>query len=118
LSVATPEKPLLPDHARHDVRMDGVFFFRTAVDGPFVKALEPGEVSYCVMVRSGHLRLETDFPRAPEIALGPGDAVSVSGLAPHAFRSAPPPHARGTGRFERLPPAEAPLGHWARPPGR
>jgi AraC-like DNA-binding protein len=93
----------LTDHPRHDVRMDGVFFFRTAVDGPFVKALEPGHFSYCVLVRSGELRLETDFPRAPEIALGAGDAVAIGGLAPHAFRSLAPPNRQVPGRFERLP---------------
>ena len=90
------------DHARHDVRMDGVFFFRTFVSGPFVKALEPGNFSYCVMVRAGELRLETDFPSAPEIELRAGDAVSVSGLAPHAFTSIGAPPAASPERFERL----------------
>lgn len=93
----------LANHALHDVRMDGVFFFRTCFDGAFVKALEPGNFSYCVMVRSGELRLETDFPRTPEIALRAGDAVAVSGLAPHAFTSigaAPGQKAEG---FERFP---------------
>lgn len=97
------DKPPLPDHAHHDVRMDGVFFFRTAVDGAFVKVLDPGNFSYCVMVRSGHLLLETDFPRAPEIELRPGDAVALSGLAQHAFRSMEPLHAHGSSEFERLP---------------
>jgi AraC-like DNA-binding protein len=91
------------DHARHDVRMDGVFFFRTSVDGPFVKVLEPGEFSYCVMVRSGELRLETDFPRAPVIELGTGDAVAIGGLAPHAFRSVVASDLQTPGQFERLP---------------
>jgi hypothetical protein len=101
--MAASDKPPLPDHARHDVRMDGVFFFRAAVDGHFIKALDPGNFSYCVMVRSGHLLLETDFPRAPEIDLRPGDAVSVSGLAPHAFRSVEAPRSQGSSKFDRLP---------------
>jgi len=90
------------EHVRHDVRMDGVFFFRTRMDGAFVKALEAGNFSYCVMVRSGELRLETDFPSAPMIELGAGDAVAVSGLAPHAFTSIGARPAEAPGRFERL----------------
>jgi NAD(P)-dependent dehydrogenase (short-subunit alcohol dehydrogenase family)/AraC-like DNA-binding protein len=90
------------DVARHDVRMDGVFFFRTVASGDFVKALDPGNFSYCVMVRSGEVRLETDFPSAPQIVLAAGDAVAVSGLAPHAFTSLRAPAAQEPGRFERL----------------
>ncbi|MFI4934989.1 MAG: helix-turn-helix domain-containing protein [Caulobacterales bacterium] len=98
----TLHQPSASDHARHDVRMDGVYFFRTAVDGAFVKVLEPGNFSYCVMVGTGRLRLETDFPKAPEIDLGAGDGVSISGLAPHAFRSIGAQHAEKPGRFEPL----------------
>jgi len=98
--VETNEPPA--DHARHDVRMDGVFFFRTCIDGAFSKALDPGNFSYCVMVRSGALRLETDFPRAPQIELRAGDAVAVSGLAPHAFTSIGAPPTSAPGSFERL----------------
>jgi AraC-like DNA-binding protein len=83
--------------------MEGVFFFRASMQGGFIKELDAGNLSYCVMVRSGELRLETDFPRAPEIELRAGDAVSVSGLAPHAFSSIPAPVADAPERFERLP---------------
>ncbi|HVN01578.1 MAG TPA: AraC family transcriptional regulator [Caulobacteraceae bacterium] len=93
----------LPDPARRDVRMDGVYFVAASADGAFVGALEPGEYSYCVMVRTGRLRLETDFPVRMEIDLGPGDAVAVSGLAPHLFRAAPVGRPGGGDRFVRRP---------------
>ncbi|HLY79978.1 MAG TPA: cupin domain-containing protein, partial [Caulobacteraceae bacterium] len=97
------ERPTPPDHPRHDVRMDGVFFFRTSLDGAFVKALDPGNLSYCVMVRAGQLRLETDFPRAHEIELRAGDGVAVSGLAPHAFTSTAVRPRKDPEAFERFP---------------
>jgi AraC-like DNA-binding protein len=92
------QKPI--DDIRHDVRMDGVSFFRTRIDGPFVKALDPGNFSYCVMIRSGRLRVETDFPVHMEIEVGAGDTVAVSGLAPHTFSSGDASKSTA-GRFER-----------------
>ncbi|MBW8811820.1 MAG: helix-turn-helix transcriptional regulator [Caulobacterales bacterium] len=86
--------------------MDGVFFCRISADGPFVKALDPGDFSYCLMVRSGRLRLETDFPLTLTADLGPGDAVAVSGLAPHTFRSLDAQGSDPPGRFERRPMTE------------
>ncbi|WP_430420957.1 helix-turn-helix domain-containing protein [Phenylobacterium sp.] len=77
-----------PDVVRNDVQMDGVYFVRAAADAGSVKALAPGAFSYCVMVRRGRLRLETDFPLTRTYDLGPGDAVAISGLAPHTFRAA------------------------------
>jgi AraC-like DNA-binding protein len=67
--------------------MDGVYFVRAAADAMCVKTLEPGRFSYCFMVRRGRLRLETDFPVTREFELGPGDAMAISGLAPHVFRA-------------------------------
>lgn len=93
--------PPLADYARNDVRMDGVYFCRSSVSGSFAKALDPGNFCYCVMVRSGRLRLEIDFPVSREIDLSPGDTVSVSGLAQHAFHSLDAPAAAAPGRFER-----------------
>jgi AraC-like DNA-binding protein len=81
--------------------MDGVFFFRARVDGPFVKALEPGNFSYCVMVRRGRVRIETDFPVRTAFEAGPGDAVAVSGLTPHSFASIAAAKDRTPGQFER-----------------
>ena len=103
------------DHIRHDVRMDGVFFRRASVQGPFVKALDPGNYSYCVMVRTGHMRLETDFPARFAAELGPGDAIAVSGLVSHVFRSPGASPAQVAGHFETRamgeagPPAEVEL---------
>jgi AraC-like DNA-binding protein len=100
--TAAPDPPPV-DVARNDVRMDGVYFRRISVGAPFAKSLEPGAFSYCVMVRAGRLRLETDFPVAAEVELGPGDAVAVSGLAPHAFRTLRQSAPSSPGRFEPLP---------------
>lgn len=75
------------DVPRHDVRMDGVYFVRAAAGAGGAHALELGSYSYCVMLRRGRLWLETDFPFARTFALGPGDAIAISGLAPHVFRA-------------------------------
>jgi AraC-like DNA-binding protein len=77
--------PPPPDLARHDVRMDGVYFVRAAADGGSLSTLPLGSFSYCFMLRRGRLRLESDFPFARVLDLGPGDAVALSGLAPHTF---------------------------------
>jgi AraC-like DNA-binding protein len=94
----TDELPL-PDHSRRDVRMDGVYFCRASVDGPFAKSLDPGNYSYCVMVRAGRLRFESDFPKVMSVELGPGDAVGLSGLSSDVFRSLDMPSADEVGRF-------------------
>ena len=101
-----PHPDPTPDVPRHDVRMEGVFFVRAAVRGPFAKTLDPGNISYCVMVRSGRLRLETDFPVRMEVELGPGDAVALGGLTPHAFRSLGEPSLSRPDRFEGRPMTE------------
>lgn len=72
---------------RADVRMDGVYFFRSCVSYPFNKSLDPGDFSYCLMVRRGNLRLLSDFPEPHGIDLGPGAIVGVSGLTPHCLQS-------------------------------
>lgn len=77
----------VPVSPQYDVRMDGVHFCRAGLDGPFARSLQAGNYSYCVMVRAGRLRLETDFPVSRVIELSAGDCVTVSGLAPHMFRS-------------------------------
>lgn len=75
--------------ARADVRMDGVYFFRSSASYPFSKRLDPGDFSYCVMVRRGQMRLTIDFPEPRVIDLLPGSIVGVSGLAPHRLHSIP-----------------------------
>ena len=98
-----PQRPpkVSSDDARRDVRMDGVYFYRTSVRGAFVKALEPGSFSYCVMVRAGRLKFETDFPVNFAIEIGPGDAVAVSGLVPHRFASLDGAEINTVGHFDR-----------------
>jgi AraC-like DNA-binding protein len=91
----------LGSNPRHDVRMDGVSFFRTALKGAFNKSLEAGNYSYCVMLRTGRMRLEIDFPVATEIELGPGDGVAVSGLTPHRFKSIGKTPPANTSLFDR-----------------
>src|SRR5262245_28173579 len=98
--MAAQQPKIASEDARRDVRMDGVYFFRSTIDGAFVKALDPGNYSYCVMVRTGRLKLETDFPVPLMIDVGPGDAVAVSGLAPHTFASIGAPKGGTVGRFD------------------
>ena len=101
----------LADNPRHDVRMDGVYFVRASADGAFAKALETGAFSYCLFVQSGALTFEVGFPDLREIELRAGDAVAVSGLAPHAFRSiaarANAAAAVARGHFDRRPLTDA-----------
>lgn len=110
----TDELSLL-GHARRDVRMDGVCFCRVSVDGPFAASLDPGNYSYCVLVRAGRLRFESDFPKVMSVELGPGDVVGLSGLSSDTFRSLDTPPAEGIGRFSRrdltdpAPPGEVEL---------
>lgn len=94
------------DNPRHDVRMDGVYFVRASATNAFAKSLEPGNYSYCVMVQTGRLRLETDFPVYRQIELGAGDSVAVSGLAPHVFRATDASLAAPSDHFERRPMTE------------
>jgi len=91
------------DDITEDVRMDGVFFFRSFARYPFDKALDPGSFSYCVMVRRGRMRLTIDFPERRVIDLEPGAIVGVSGLAPHRLHSLAEASAEPGGAFERVP---------------
>lgn len=88
------------DLPRHDVHMDGVYFVRASAGAGAVRALEAGGFSYCFMVRRGRLRLETDFPITCAFDLGPGDAVAISGLAPHVFSGPAAPPGAPAERFE------------------
>lgn len=81
--------------------MDGVYFVRASADGPFVKSLEPGTFSYCLMVRTGRLRLVTDFPVHHAFDLAAGDAVALSGLCPHMFHASNGSPGKPAGYFPR-----------------
>jgi len=92
---------------RADVRMDGVYFFRSSADYPFNKTLDAGDFSYCFMVRRGELRLTIDFPEPKTIDLVPGSIVAISGLAPHRFCSIPNSDERmAPDSFPRVPISE------------
>ncbi|MBO6632975.1 AraC family transcriptional regulator [Parvibaculum sp.] len=92
---------------RADVRMDGVYFFRSFASCPVNKRLDPGDFSYCFMVRRGKLRLTIDFPEPTSIDLVPGSIVAVSGLAPHRFHSLPDnDRSSSPGSFPRVPISE------------
>lgn len=88
---------------RADVRMDGVYFFRTSASHPFNKQLEQGDFSYCVMVRRGHLRLTIDFPELRVIDLHPGAIAGISGLAAYRLHSMPDAATNSPGGFEKVP---------------
>lgn len=73
-----------------DIRMDGVAFYRAHVPPGVRGTLEPGNLSYCIMVKTGSVTLEIGTPSLTRIDLGKGDAVAISGLTTHAFfRDAP-----------------------------
>lgn len=65
--------------------MDGVAFYRASVSEGLRGTLQPGNLSYCIMVKRGELQLEVHFPELLHFPLNAGDAVAISGLAPHAF---------------------------------
>lgn len=94
---------IVANEIRADVRMDGVYFFRSSANYPFSKKLDAGDFSYCFMVRRGELRLTIDFPEPRVIDLKPGAIVGVSGLAPHRIHSVPDMEALPVDGFERIP---------------
>lgn len=71
----------------HDVRLDGVTFWRIREVGFFRKSLNPGAVVYFLAVVSGELMLQVQFPSEETIRLKAGDAVSISGMTQHVFRA-------------------------------
>lgn len=96
---------MAPPSVQRDVRMDGVYFYRTSADGGVRRTLPDGRWSYCVMLRRGKLDLEVEYPRVHTLALSEGDVVAVSGLAPHVF--APPGASASTENFEAFAMSEA-----------
>lgn len=88
---------------QYDVRMDGVYFFRSRPKPPFNLSLKSGDFAYCFMVRQGTLTLKIDFPVPLTFKLKPGSIVSMSGLAPHSFASHQRIAGTPTGVFEELP---------------
>ncbi len=92
---------------RYDVRMDGVYFFRSMPAAPFHLALEGGDYSYCFMVKRGTMTLNIEFPVSQTFDLVPGDIVGLSGLTSHAFRSTGCDVSAPTGLFEKQPFADA-----------
>lgn len=88
---------------RHDVRMDGVYFFRARPEVPFRLALEKGDYAYCVMVRKGALTLTSQFPEPVTHQIRAGDVVGVSGLTPHVFTAGRCDPDTDPGTFEQLP---------------
>ncbi len=90
-------------YAKRDAGMHGAYFCRASAAGPFAKAMDPGLFSYCVMIVSGEVTLEMDFPAGTKMDLGPGDSVTVSGLARHRFYTAGADLSCELGLFERRP---------------
>lgn len=90
------------DKLGHDVRLDGVTFWRARASGSSRKRLDPGAVVYFLAVVSGHLTLRVQFPEEDVIALGPGDCVSLSGMTQHVFEAGGAPGVEPIGRFDLL----------------
>ena len=78
----TVTTPSITDLSRlgHDVRLDGVTFWRIREAGSFRKCLNPGAVVYFLAVVSGELTLQVQFPEEETFRLKAGDAVSISGM--------------------------------------
>jgi AraC-like DNA-binding protein len=106
-----PMRSIAVDGSAEDVRMDGVYFFRSSASYPFAKILEPGDFSYCVMLRRGRMRLVMDFPAPRTIDLEPGDIVGISGLAPHLLHSLPRRDDWAVDNFEKHPISDPPDHH-------
>ncbi len=87
---------------RHDVRLDGVAFWRARAAVPSRLCLDPGAVVYFLAVVSGRLTLRTQFLEEDVIALGPGDCLSLSGMTPHVFDAGAAVDAEPIGRFALL----------------
>lgn len=88
---------------RYDVRMDGVYFFRSMPTQPFHLALKAGDYSYCFMVKRGHMTLHVEFPVSQTIDLVPGDIVGVSGLTSPSVKSPSCETSAPSGEFQELP---------------
>lgn len=92
-----------PGDLGHDVRLDGVSFWRIHCASGFRCALDPGAVVYFLAVVAGTLTLHVHFPEEETIRLEAGDAVSLSGMTAHRFEAVPPPDdPAATARFELL----------------
>lgn len=98
-SPATPAPEL--EALGHDVRLDGVSFWRIHTAAGFRRCLEPGAVVYFVAVVRGSLTLHVHFPDQETILLTEGDAVSLSGMTQHVFEAGRmSADAAGAERFE------------------
>ena len=86
----------------HDVRLDGVAFWRARAAVPSRMCLDPGAVVYFVAVVSGQLTLRTQFPEEDTIALRAGDCVSLSGMTSHVFDAGAASGGGPIGRFALL----------------
>jgi AraC-like DNA-binding protein len=87
----------------HDVRLDGVTFWRIRERPPFRKRLDPGAVVYFLAVVAGELTLRVQFPDEETLRLKAGDAVSLSGMTQHLLEAGRLRADDGSiGRFELL----------------
>lgn len=87
----------------HDVRLDGVAFWRIRAPASFRRQLAPGAVVYFLAVVRGRLQLKVQFPQELAITLTAGDAVSLSGMTQHVFAAGQGRAAEAAvGQFELL----------------
>ncbi|MFN0182616.1 MAG: AraC family transcriptional regulator [Aquabacterium sp.] len=87
MTAPPPAKAHELEQLGHDVRLDGVGFWRIRPQAPFRRQLEPGAVVYFLAVVRGELRLKVQFAQEDTIRLSAGDAVSLSGMTQHLFEA-------------------------------
>lgn len=101
--IGTLRRELELDRLGHDVRLDGVVFWRIREHSAFRKRLDPGAVIYFLAVAAGELTLQVQFPEEQTLRLAAGDAVSISGMTQHVLWAGPRRGEDGPpGRFELL----------------
>jgi AraC-like DNA-binding protein len=87
----------------HDVRLEGVVFWRMREPATFCKRLDPGAVIYFLAVVAGEITLQVPFPDEATVRLVAGDSVSISGMTPHVLWAGAKRQEDGPpGRFELL----------------
>lgn len=84
----TTEKMQESPTLRRDLYVEGARYYRVQLGKDAPRRLKEGHYAYCVVVTSGRMTLEVDFPERLTIPLKEGDLVAISGLANHLFKSA------------------------------
>jgi len=73
---------------RRDLHIEEACYYRVNLGEDIPRKLEEGNFAYCVIVKTGKMTLEMDFPERQTFDLKAGDLVAISGLSNHLFMSA------------------------------